>query len=751
MVTAGILFVIALFWKPAAPACVAGIGALLTVAAARENRFLLGTALLAFGVRTLVAVALHWIAALELPVLRALQTAPVDGYRFWILAPDATWYHASAVAAVIAWEHGTEFPTGSGPEYFIFTAIAYRLFGANPLNAVLWNALFGALSVVAGYRIAARLAGPSAARPAALLIALWPSAVLWSSQLLKDAACLWLILLLLYLTMRAVEPPLPAASRWQALARWAGLLLVLFAASLAMHRFRYYILLVLIPAPAVFVVHALIRRTRGTAWHVVTASAVMAVMFLGVSASRRMDLERIFAPRYPAIGHFNLGVTHQSRGDLDAAQTHYDRALALSREYPPALKQLGTIAVARQDRSKAIAYFERYLAREPGDVEVRTVLDALLQPKATVAVALDTRIQPADVVRHSPPRRERTEEARAEVRAPGPSEAKPPPTEVARRERADEVPAEVRAPGPSEAKPPPTEVARGERAAGVPAEAKAPGPSEAKSPPTEVARGERAAGVPAEAKAPGPSEAERQPTEIARREGTDDVPAEVKGPGPSEAERRPAEIARREPTDGVPVTAMPERPSGVALPPALIPRQVPVPPEPFEITGPGSDYRTGKRAMAYGNVVAALQRTRAGFTRSGAHSTIDADVEFHSYGDIVRYLPRAVLNVLLTPYPWQWFDVGGGTGAFKALSAVEALLLYALIVPLIAGLAVVVRRGSPDALYLAVFVVATTLLLGFVITSLGTLFRLRLESLLPLFTAGGLGWTWLRHGRRRRT
>jgi len=605
VVTAGILFVIALFWKPGAPACVAGIGALLTVAVARENRFLLGAALLAFGVRAVVAVAFHWIAGLDLPVLHALQTASVDGYRFWILAPDSTWYHASALRAVVAWQHGTEFPTGTAPEYFIFTAIAYRVFGANPLNAVLWNALFGSLAVVAGYRIAARLAGPSAARPAAVLIALWPSAVLWSSQLLKDAACLWLILLLLYLTMRAVEPPLPAASRWQALARWVGLLVVLFAASLAMHRFRYYILLVLIPAPAVFVVHALIRRTRETAWRVVAACAVMGVMFLAVSASRRVDLERVFAPRYPEIGHVNLGVMHQSRGDLDTAQAHYERALALTREYPPALKQLGTIAIARHDRSKAIAYFERYLARDPGDAQVRVVLNALVHPETTIADTRDKRLQPA-------------------------------------------------------------------------------------------------------------------------------------------------EIARRESTDEVPATVMPGGPSEVTLPPALIPTRIPVPPKPFEITGPGSDYLTGKRALEYGDVFAALRLRRVGFTGWGGHSMIDADVEFHSYGDMLRYLPRAVLNVLLTPYPWQWFDIGGGTGAFKALSAVEALLLYALIVPLIVGLGMVVRRGSPDALYLAVFVVAITVLLGFVVSNLGTLFRLRLESLLPLFTAAGLGWTWLRHRRRWR-
>jgi hypothetical protein len=128
---------------------------------------------------------------------------------------------------------------------------------------------------------------------------------------------------------------------------------------------------------------------------------------------------------------------------------------------------------------------------------------------------------------------------------------------------------------------------------------------------------------------------------------------------------------------------------------------------------------------------------------------IDTDVELRSLGDMLRYLPRAAINVLLTPYPWQWFDVRGGTGAFKALSAIEALLLYVALVPLIAGVGIVVWRGSADALYLVVFVVATTVLLGFVINNLGTLFRLRLEALLPLFAAGGLGWAWCRRRHRR--
>jgi hypothetical protein len=125
------------------------------------------------------------------------------------------------------------------------------------------------------------------------------------------------------------------------------------------------------------------------------------------------------------------------------------------------------------------------------------------------------------------------------------------------------------------------------------------------------------------------------------------------------------------------------------------------------------------------------------------HSLIDGDVAFASYTDVLRYLPRAVANVLLTPYPWQWFDVGGSTGIFRAFSVMEMMVLYVLIGPLLIGLGVAVWRGSSDALFLAAFIVVKTVLLGLVINNVGTLFRLRLEVLLPLFTAAGAAWAWI--------
>jgi len=657
LVAAIAILVVGGLWHAVAPACVAAAGALLTVAAARRDRFLLAAALGGFTLRALLAIIFQWIAALDLPSLRSLlQLEPSSGYHFWIVARDSVWYHTSALETLIAWRQGTELPEATDPQYFIFAALIYRLFGANPLNAVLANALFGALAVVAGYRIALRVAGPAGARATAVLIACWPSAILWSTQLLKDAICLWLILALLYLTMRAVEPPLPAASPGRAVARWMGLLVLVFATALAMHRFRYYVLLILIPAPALFIVHALVRPTRRTPWRIVATCAVMGVMVLALSASRRIDLNHLFGSRHPAIGHVNVGVQDQSRGDLVGAQAHYERALALVKDYPPALKNLAVLALARGERARAVDYLQQYVAREPRDDEARAALDTLVRP---VAVAAAIPAKPAP---------------RPDIAPPSPQQAR----------EADQEPK----PG------------AGRSARETPEEA-VPGQSDA------------GAAVPTKG-----TEEDRVP-----------------------AGERPAEV---ETATARPVPSRPE-----VKPPALITAApIPVPVEPVTITGPGSDHAMGKRTSDYGDPFRAIARMRSGFARTGGRSAVDADVELVGYGDMLRYLPRAVANVLFAPYPSQWLDRGGSTGPFKALSAMEAVLLYVLIIPLVVGLGIIVARGSPDALYLAVFVTTMVVLLGLVVTNVGTLFRLRLESLLPLFAAGGLGCAWLVSRRR---
>jgi tetratricopeptide (TPR) repeat protein len=587
LAAAGGVLVVGTLERLVAPACIVIAGALITMACARDDRFLLGAALLAFGIRVVAALAFHWLAVLDVPALDSLRTAVAGGYRFWILAPDASWHHVSALQAVQAWRDGTELPTGTGPDYFIMIALIYVAFGPHPLNAVLWNALFGAIAVVAGYRIATRVAGASAARPSAILIALWPSGVLWSTQLLKDPLCLALVLVLAYLIMRAAEPLVASPARGWALARWGGLLLAVFVVTLLLHRFRHYIVQIFVPAPLVFIAYALARRTAQMPWRIVATGSVIAVMVAAASASRHVDLEGIFAPRNPQTGHTNLGVAHHVRGDLHAARGQYERALALAPDYPPPLKGLGTIALAQGMVPEAIAYYERYLALQPDDADVRRALDAL--------------------------------------RRLGPSAASP----------------------------------------------------------------------------------------------------------SAEADRRPH-------TSRVTLPAPP------LLAPVLTPE--PGPPKPHAITGPASDVAQGRRIWQYGKVIAGVREMRKGFIQSGGHSLMDADVELRDVWELLSFLPRALAHVLLAPYPWQWLDIGGATGAFRALSAVESLLLYLFLIPLLVGLGLGVRRGSPDAWFLTVFIGATMVLLGLVVTNLGTLFRLRLESLFPLFTTAGLGLDWL--GRR---
>src|SRR5205807_335913 len=68
-------------------------------------------------------------------------------------------------------------------------------------------------------------------------------------------------------------------------------------------------------------------------------------------------------------------------------------------------------------------------------------------------------------------------------------------------------------------------------------------------------------------------------------------------------------------------------------------------------------------------------------------SDVDAGVEFHSLGDIIRYLPRAAEIGFLAPFPRFWFVRGENVGlAGRLLSGVETLMLYAVEVLALVGL-----------------------------------------------------------------
>jgi hypothetical protein len=136
---------------------------------------------------------------------------------------------------------------------------------------------------------------------------------------------------------------------------------------------------------------------------------------------------------------------------------------------------------------------------------------------------------------------------------------------------------------------------------------------------------------------------------------------------------------------------------------------------------------TAQPAPSENVIVRALKQIMA--RRSGFHSyraresDIDADVRFTSFGDIVRFVPRATVIGFCAPFPRMWFESGTSGRAARLLSGVEMLAMFSLYA---AAFVAVWRNRRRLELWL-LFLVATigTMGLGLVVVNAGALYRLR--------------------------
>jgi hypothetical protein len=132
-------------------------------------------------------------------------------------ADDGTFYHA--VAQRIArgqgytwlWPDGSvtyaaHYPVG----YPALIGAAYAVFGARPVVAMAFNAVLGALSVFAAQRCAIRRSSRALAVIAALLVALHPGLLFYTPALMTEGVAAELMLLAVWLMLRAAESARPA-------------------------------------------------------------------------------------------------------------------------------------------------------------------------------------------------------------------------------------------------------------------------------------------------------------------------------------------------------------------------------------------------------------------------------------------------------------------------------------------------------------------------------------------------------------
>lgn len=119
-------------------------------------------------------------------------------------------------------------------------------------------------------------------------------------------------------------------------------------------------------------------------------------------------------------------------------------------------------------------------------------------------------------------------------------------------------------------------------------------------------------------------------------------------------------------------------------------------------------------------------------------SSIDIDKQFHSFGDVVRFLPRAAVVGALSPFPNMWFSPGMEVGfAGRLLSGAETLLTYVLELLALIGL-----WKSRDRLmsWFTVCIFALGVVgLGLIVANIGSLYRFRYPFVMLLVPLGVFG------------
>jgi 4-amino-4-deoxy-L-arabinose transferase-like glycosyltransferase len=130
------------------------------------------------------------------------------------------------------------------------------------------------------------------------------------------------------------------------------------------------------------------------------------------------------------------------------------------------------------------------------------------------------------------------------------------------------------------------------------------------------------------------------------------------------------------------------------------------------------------REGAWATALRQISARRAGFRFYNSRaSDIDPEVQFSNTGEIVRFIPRAIVIGFFAPFPRMWVQEGSFGFGPRIVSGLETLAMYFLYVA--AGLCV--WRGRRNRKMWLLFLVATIgmLALGLVVVNAGALFRLR--------------------------
>ncbi|MBI3825249.1 MAG: hypothetical protein HY294_04570 [Candidatus Rokubacteria bacterium] len=292
-----------LFW-------IVGSGLLLWAASLARQPLVTAVVAASTLVRSALAVVLYEISARSLPIFTGLQAGP----GFWIFSPDSAYLDQYGRWAAIALRAGLGLPFASGtPDYPVTIALLYRWLGPHPLYPVFLNvwAMGGAVIVTA--LLARRLWGERGVRLPVLLVAFWPSLLVWSTQILKDALAIFLTLLFF-----AGHLAFQRAGSWPRRLGWA---VALGAVLFVLFRLRFYVAIALLAAAALLWVVTSVRAVvRGTRRDVLAPTGLVAALVLAVALAAAVNPAWLGKVRDPLGVYWRLAAHMLSTGDEPGAR-----------------------------------------------------------------------------------------------------------------------------------------------------------------------------------------------------------------------------------------------------------------------------------------------------------------------------------------------------------------------------------------------------------------------------------------------
>lgn len=272
---------------------IAGAGLTLVVARVlRMSKPLTWLVVASYALRVTGAVGLYLVSAWHLPILRDLQMP--NG--FWLISRDAEQYHRIAVRVAESLRAGTALPDFSwygDADFFIIIAYLYRLIGAHPvyvplINATIWSGILGL-----AYFLGRRLRGERAGALSVALVAAWPSAYIWSAQVLKDSLALLLMLVVLAIAAIVLEEGVKGV-------RGAMLCAVMIPVALVLARLRIYVIpIVLVAIGAVLLLRLGVPSIRGRVATAAACATIGVVLIVAFLAARAVNVASMVTPLDP--------------------------------------------------------------------------------------------------------------------------------------------------------------------------------------------------------------------------------------------------------------------------------------------------------------------------------------------------------------------------------------------------------------------------------------------------------------------